>query len=411
MMETEQISHLIADLSHADATQRRAAAEELGDADERALYPLIQTLRDDNPGVQDAAMRSLIHLGGEVTAYMTLPLLREGPYLRNTAMLIIKEIGPPAIPLLRTLFADKDDDIRKFAVDLIGEIKACDYSWDLIRLLETDPNPNVRASAAKVVGILRYREALPALVVALQDDEWVCFSALEALAEFGEEACLEPVGKLLTSPLSALRYAAIETLGKIGSARASGILHAYLPKANDMEKNAIIRSLVQTGLTPAMSGIADSLMGMLKEGEWEERLIAIRGLADIREDRAIPVIIDIAGSLDPSDPIDEERLSAVRQALVSFECVDSVVETLNNPLIKYRGKVIAIQVLKEVGCTGAVPHLVPLLEAMSVHVVLAAIDAVEHLAENEASTILSSLREHPDVEVRDRIRLLLEGSS
>jgi len=343
--------------------------------------------------------------------YMVLPLLREGPYLRNTAMVIIKEIGTPAIPLLRALFADRDGDIRKFAIDLIGEIKSCDYPWDLIQLLETDPNPNVRASAAKVVGILKYREAIPTLIAALQDDEWVCFSALEALAEFGDESCLEPVGKLLTSPSSALRYAAIETLGKIRTTQSSSILHAYLPKADDMEKNAIISSLVQIGLTPAMQGIADILMSMLERGEWEERLIAIHGLADIRADHAIPVIIDIAGSLDPSDPVSEERLYAVKQALVDFGCVSSVVETLNNPLIKYRGKVIAVEVIKELGCTGAVPYLVALLDSVSVHVVLAVIDAVAHLAGNEALAILSPLQGHPDADVRERIKLYLEGLS
>jgi len=119
---TKRLKTLIRDLSHADPSKRYAAAEGLTCSDERALYPLIKALRDENAGVQDAAMRSLISLGGEVTAYMVIPLLRDLPYLRNTALIILKAIGTASIPLLRPLLSDKDDDVRKFAIDLISDI-------------------------------------------------------------------------------------------------------------------------------------------------------------------------------------------------------------------------------------------------------------------------------------------------
>ena len=76
-----------------DPTVRRWAAEALADCDVGAIYPLIKALKDPNTGVQDAARRSLIAIGGELTAYMTIPLLREDAYLRNTSRIIIKQIG------------------------------------------------------------------------------------------------------------------------------------------------------------------------------------------------------------------------------------------------------------------------------------------------------------------------------
>ena len=54
-------------LQDRDPSERRNAAEGLAEADERAIYPLIRLLRDESTGVQDAAMRSLIAIGGEVT--------------------------------------------------------------------------------------------------------------------------------------------------------------------------------------------------------------------------------------------------------------------------------------------------------------------------------------------------------
>ncbi len=111
----QKIRTLINELGSHDGAERRFAAEELSAGDERAVYPLIKALKDKNHGVQDAAMRSLIEIGGEITAYMVLPLLREDAFLRNTAVIILQEIGAAAIPLLGPLFSDKDDDIRKFA--------------------------------------------------------------------------------------------------------------------------------------------------------------------------------------------------------------------------------------------------------------------------------------------------------
>jgi HEAT repeat protein len=409
MIETEQLNQLLSELVHPDAKQRRSAADALSVGDERAIYPLIKALREENPGVQDAAMRSLIAIGGEVTAYMVLPLLREGPLLRNTTLVVLKEIGPPTVPLLRLLFTDKDDDIRKFAVDLIGDIKTCDYPAEVVKLMQIDPNVNVRASAAKTLAILNYREAIPALIAALRDEEWVCFSALDALSQFGDESTLLPVKVLLSSPSPALRYAAIEALGKYNAPQAGAILHEYLPKADEMEKYAVVKSLVHTGLSPSMHGVTDALMDMLKKGDWDDRLIAIRGLVDMGDKRAIPVIIDTAGLLDPSDPRDEERLVAAKQALMEFLSPNDFIEALHNPSIKFRGMVIAIDILKELGCTEAVPHIVPLLKAVSTHVVLAAMDAVSQLAEKDAPQILTMLKEHSDETIRDRAQWLLEG--
>jgi len=53
-------------LNHPDSFRRRKAAEELAQADERAVYPLIKALRDESTAVQEAATQSLIYLGNSV---------------------------------------------------------------------------------------------------------------------------------------------------------------------------------------------------------------------------------------------------------------------------------------------------------------------------------------------------------
>ena len=401
MIADEELSQSIQDLSSADSSERRAAAEALSNGDERAIYPLLRTLRDENTGVQDAAIRSLIAIGGEVTAYMVLPLLRESPFLRNTARMLLKQIGKTSVPLLRALLADKDDDIRTFAVDLIADIGWCDYPRELARLLETDQNQNVRAAAAKALGIIGYREALPILVAALRSDEWVCFSALDSLSAFGDESCIEPVGALLGSPSEALRFAAIETLGRIGSSKSSAQLLAYLPRAGAIEKTAIVKSLVQIGITPSMAEVADLLIDIFKSGEWEDRQVALRGLADLRDRRAIPAMIDVAGSLDPSDPDSEERLYAVKDALRQFGCARGLIEAISSPVARFRGKVIAIEVIGDLACPEAVPHLIKLMEGDLREVRRASVKALAGMRENTATKTLRESINDRDGHVRN----------
>ena len=362
MKLTEELSTVIRDLASSDSSERRIAAETLATGDERAIYPLIRSLRDENPGVQDAAMRSLIAIGGEVTAYMTLPLLRESPFLRNTARIILSQIGITAVPLLRSLLADKDDDIRTFAVDLISNIGSCEYPEVLTQMLQTDTNQNVRASAAKALGVLRYRDGLQTLIGALRDSEWVCFSALESLADINDDTCVEPVLALLQNPSDAVRYATIETLGKLGSNRAIDSLISLLPKSNDIEKPAIVKSLVQIGMTPAMAEVADLLVDLYIKGEWDDRLLALTGLADLRYEQAIPIILDSAGSLDPSAPESEDRLSAVKQALIRFGCAPPLIAALADPAVRFRAKTIAIEVIAELRCPESVPPLLRIMD-------------------------------------------------
>jgi len=401
MIPNEELPKQLQQLTDPDPSVRRAAAEALGDSDERAIYPLIKALHDENTGVQDAAMRSITAIGGEVTAYMAIPLLREGPFLRNTARIILRQLGQQSVPLLRPLFVDKDDDIRTFAVDLIADIGWCDYPEELVRLLETDQNQNARTAAARALGLLDYREGLPALMAALKDNEWVCFSALEALALMRDEASVDAILALLGNPSETLRYAAIETLGKIGSPRSSEMLIARLPKASDMEKTSIIRSLVQIGVTPAMAEVADMLVEMYTNGEWEDRLIALAGLGDLKYKRAVRVILDVAGSLEPSDPESEERLAAVKQALVKFGCGPSLSEVINAPDAGFRSKVIAIEVIGELQCVDAVPTLIKVLEGDLREVRRAAVLALAEMPGDETLRVLRKCVDDRDGHVRN----------
>lgn len=390
----------IKNLTDPKASKRRSAAEALSNADERAVYPLIKALRDENAGVHDAAMRSLISIGGETTAYMVLPLLREDALLRNTAMIILKEIGYVTIPLLRHLLKDKDDDVRKFAIDLIIDINHCDYLDDLITILNVDKNANVRASAAKALGIFQYEKAIPNLIKALNDDEWVAFSALEALALMKDESSIEPIASLLNSNSETLRYNAIEALGKIGIPSAEKYLIKHFLKTDGFEKTATLKSLLQIGVTPDIPEVRDILIDIYKNEEWSDRLIALRGLANLKDAMAIPLILDIAGSLDSSIPDEMDTLYRVKEILKDFDCVKSLIDILDNPNVKYRAKTIAIEIIEDQNCKEAVPYLIKLVEDKLRDVKRASMKALKELDAQSAEEIFLEACEDEDGHIR-----------
>jgi HEAT repeat protein len=399
-MHTARLSRLLKNLNHEDASERRSAAEALSEGDERAVYPLIKALRDDNLGVQDAAMRSLMEIKGESTAYMLLPLLREDAFLRNTALIILREIGKSAVPLLVTLLKDKDDDVRKFALDIIYDIKYCDYPEKIVKLLTDDPNANVRAAAAKVTGALQYREGTPQLINALKDEEWVCFSALEALTDLKDQSAINPITSLLKTDSELIRLAAIETLGVIGSPGAARPLTRHIKKSEGLEKKATIKSLVQIGSIPSIQGISGVLIDMLKNDDWEEKLIAVKGLVMLKEKKSIYHMIDIAGSLDPSDPENEDKLLVFSEAIKSFGCARSIISILNDKTIKYRGKGIAIKIAGDLKCKEAVPALVKLLKSEYRDVRRSSIKSLSQIDSSEAKECLMGAINDHDSHVR-----------
>jgi len=399
-MHTNRLNKLLRDLDSDDASKRRYAAEAMTEGDERVIYPLIKALRDENFGVQDAAMRSLMEIKKESTAYMILPLLREDSFLRNTAIIILKEIGNIAVPLFRILLKDKDDDVRKFILDLIYEIEYCDYPDEIVTMLADDSNANVRASAAKALGKLKYKEAIPYLVRALHDEEWVCFSALEALIDFKDSVSILSILELLNSPSEAVRFAAIEALGQISAAEAYNPLIKHMATADEIEKKAILKSLVQVGNIPSVPRISEMLIEMLCDEDWDNKIVALKGLSILKEEKALNRIVDLAGSLDTSVPDNEEKQKVIVDFIRSFGCNDTLTNILSDPGIKFRGKAIAISVLGELKCLEAVPALVTFLKSDIRDVRRSSVKSLGQMESEEAKGYLMEAISDADSHVR-----------
>jgi len=401
MRKTTVSARIGKNLASPDAGKRRSAVEALSHGDERAVYPLVKALRDSHPGVQDAAMRSLISIGGEVTAWMVLPLLREDSFLRNAAMVILKEIGTDAVSHLPPLLKDKDDDVRKFAIELIADAGGRHLEKALCERLSGDENPNVRAAAAKALGALECRDALPSLVAALKDIEWVRFNALEALSGMREDAAVEPILALLADPSPATRHTAIEALGEIGSSVAGEALLAHLGTADRDERAALLKSLLRIRVPLPGAGFPEDLLDIfLGDNEWRDRLVALRGLVGTAGEDALRAIFDVAGSLDGTELDEEEILREIKDILLRCGSRDALWRLLDDPSLRFRGKAIVAEVVGELQLREAVPSLVVRLRDDVRDIRKAAAQALGRIGDSGAREALVAAIRDPEGHVR-----------
>ncbi|MBF0519149.1 MAG: HEAT repeat domain-containing protein [Nitrospirae bacterium] len=362
-MNKARLEKLKKSLNHSDVSRRRQAASMLGEGDERAIYPLITALFDKSLAVQDSAAQSLIQIGGEAVAYMTIPVLRKEASQRNAALLILKDLGEVSVPFLYDLLKDRDEDMRKFAVDLLGDIHVgVDYE-SLIPMFK-DENANVRAATCRSFGLLNVKDGVKYLKEALSDpEEWVAFNALEALGAMESEEGVTAISELCNGSSLVLKFAAFETLGKIPSKQSRDALIECTKTTDSLTKSVAVKSLVQIGIEPDMLFLATDLRVMLQSDDWEDRFAAISGLSVIKDKESLYTLLDMAGSLDTSYPENEEHIAIIKDAVLNIADCSSLLSLCDINNLKFRGMAILVETLGKLKCIEAIDTLVKLLRS------------------------------------------------
>jgi HEAT repeat protein/outer membrane protein assembly factor BamB len=159
----------------------------------------------------------------------SLPLLRrflasDDESLHQHTFEIIRQIGPPAIPLLVELLRHEQVSFRSFAADALIDLAPDTQSIQpALRRALKDEDAMVAADAARALGALgdRASPSVRALVEALShSDPQVRIYSAEALASIGPKAggAASDLARALGDPIPGVRWAAGEALAGIGPA-------------------------------------------------------------------------------------------------------------------------------------------------------------------------------------------------
>jgi len=294
---------------------------------------LVDLLRHNDIGVQEAAELSIRKLGGEEAVEALIPLLWEDRAdIRNVAVDILRDIGSQGLDLLLDLLYEEDADIRIFVVDILGHTQSVLAARALCEILLNDPDPNVRSQAAVSLGELGFLESVSCLEKALDDEEWVKFSAIDALKKVGSESSAEILINYLGKGSDLIDAAIIDALAEMGEIKIVPMLINKLNTDNLPLRNKVIQALVNLLGHRTLELLDDDqierfkhyLLEALSDEDRDVQRAALKGLSYVKGEDAANAIFEYGLTLDEEK--DAELLEEVESILKDLGVSKALVE-------------------------------------------------------------------------------------
>ncbi len=403
----KSIKTLLRELQSGDPLKRKRAALQLGTKDIRAVYPLIQSLSDKNPAVREASIDALIQIGGEATALMLLPLLRQKPELRDPAIHILKNIeNHSAVKLLLT---DRDHYMRLLGLKIVR-----DFPEDSIYLIENllnDPSANVRAASVMVLARLKRADILLKHIdQLLHDAEWVCLFTLRAISILKLPQTVKSIIHLLKNPSASVRLLTIEALCEIDTRDSKTCLLKHLKETESpVERDYTIRALIKLGLSKRIPGLKNIVSQLLKSPDRNDLSLAIKAITDARLKSFTEELLLIAGSLEPGNPYDTEFRDYILSSLQRIAPVKQICRVIQKPDIPFVARSLAIELSERLQIKEAVKSIIPLLRDKSRDIRRAAVKALGKIGPSKNVPEIVSLLNDPDGHVRKEALIALRN--
>lgn len=388
-------------LESSDAEERREAAVDLARLGRDSIPLLLRAMGDRDWRVRKTAVEALVGFGGpEVTAGLVQRLSAEdNAGARNSAIEALVLLGAASVDALLPLLDTTDPDERKFAVDVLGDIRDSRAVPGLMEKLRDD-DENVRVAAAEALGKVRDPRAVDALIgcLAEYDQSWLDYASAEALGEIGDERALGPLIAALGR--SSLREPVLEALGKIGNVNT---LHPLISGLADPLR--IVREVSATALcsidrkidpddrkrlaSAVRTGINDRALSFLDElidtsgGALQRTAVVVLGWSG--RTGVVPKLFSLLREEEMEEPV-AQALRSIGQA-----CVPLLIERLGDGNVMVRR--VAAMVLGDLGRREAENDLLALLQDENGHVRGTAAEALGRIGSRKAVAKLVELLE------------------
>ena len=233
---------------------------------------LVTQLQDPNPDIRSGAGEALAKTGdSRAVAPLITALQDESESVRGCALQGLKDIGPPAVPLLIAALKNPAPQVRRKAscvIDNIGyQLKEVGNFQAVAPLIDAlkDSTSVVRSHSVTALGKISGPQALPAVISALKTeavriplDIGVCYRAIDALHRLGE-ATSELLIPALKHPDKAIRRKAATLLGKAGEAGAADLLIGALKDKHSCVRSRAAHALGRIGNPAAIEPLTVAL--------------------------------------------------------------------------------------------------------------------------------------------------------
>jgi HEAT repeat protein len=139
-------------LETTDAAGRRKAAREIVHGPDAAIALVSRLKREEDPSVREAILNALLRLHDPSAVSGLVDCLRsEDAALRNEVIEAFKQMGSEVDPILHSLLADPDPDVRIFVVNILDSQRHPEAESWLIKVIEQDSHVNVCATAVDLL--------------------------------------------------------------------------------------------------------------------------------------------------------------------------------------------------------------------------------------------------------------------
>jgi HEAT repeat protein len=330
-------------LSWSDPDARRHAVEYIAlNGDIQAITALVQACGDSNKGVRDAVVNALSSFGTTVVAEAIVPYIAHDDIsVRNLAAGVLLRLGGAAVQALLPFLNHANHDVRKFAVDLIGNAGDWSVTPNLFPLLD-DSDENVVVSVCEALGNLGDPRAVSALRSTFREKSYARVCAAEAIGKirdqnqspFFVDALREAFSE--TEPDLLLQYALIEGLGSVGDPDA---LEYLLDKTHTISKplaSAALESAFQIAARwqqplPESDTMKSALIEALRSPNPSVKHSAVKALAEYPTPDVTRALILAMGS---SHVMDTMPLAILLDRVDAFPIALSLIASGMQPLRK-----------------------------------------------------------------------------
>ena len=408
-------------LQSADEEIRRSALSSLDSvayADAQAI--IFAAMGDESWRVRKEAVECYVRSTPELRCVeQLLNLLRneENAGLRNSAAEAVIRLGSASVLPLLKMAQDRDADVRKFVIDVMGAIGDQVFVPALLLALN-DPEVNVASAAAEQLGALGDANTAENLMQAIlaRNEVLFRFSALRALGILAKPVAV-PEALIQLAEQDILRKAVFECLGTICDGSSFGLLLDGFSCHQKNSRAAAVKSLYkiyrrtsaasQERIREALLSLEGNGMiaGLLelydnRDGELTEALLWISVI--IRDARFIPLLIAAYSEERTADAslaaLKSFGHEALHEIIVRYSSLDECGRSGLCILIAecgYSGfdhviqeglhdssgqvRIAAARAVGTLGLITLIPDLVSLIDDGETQVIAAAVDSLQSL--------------------------------
>ena len=233
-------------VKNTDVSVRREAADDLVYVETQDAEELLfELILDENKGVREAAGEALLRRGNQSgAARLVKNFANPRIEVRNQAMLLLTEMGEPVLEHVIPALNDSDRDVRKFAADVLGDVRSPAAVLSLIKAID-DEDPNVGFSAVEALGKIGGDEAFSKLEEAFKGIPNVRATVAETLGKIGNPDGARVIQEGLHDEDPLVVYASTEAFGSIGGKNDLNLLETLIKECNGYIKGVAITSLVR----------------------------------------------------------------------------------------------------------------------------------------------------------------------